>query len=279
MLTPYLAGILLLTILPALLALGLAFFRYDGLSAPQWVRWENFQLLQWEPLFFQALMNSLFFAVTVIPLRLLGALGVALLLIQERPGARWYRAIVCLPSIIPDVAYALAWLWLLNPLYGPINGLLHSMGLPAPAWLADFRWAKPGLALMWVFQIAEGFILLLAGLKSQPREALDAAQVDGASKWQVLRWITLPLLTPWLVLLAVRDTLLSMQATLTPTLLMTGGDPYYATLFLPLLIYEEAFAHLRFGQGHAIALIQILITLVLIFLVFGLSGGWGYDDE
>ena len=279
MLSPYLGGALGLVAVPALLMLVISFFRYDALSTPTWVGWKNFNFIFADPLTQVAFFNTLFFAVLAVPLRLLVALGLALLYQRERPGAGIYRAFAFLPSIVPDAAYALLWLWILNPLYGPLNGILRWVGLEAPGWLTDYQWAKPGMVLMWTFQVAEGLVLLLAALKSLPQETLDAARVDGANRLNVFGRIILPLIAPWLALLAVRDTILSLQSTFAPALLMTGGGPYYATFFVPLLIYEEAFDGLRFGQGMAAALLLVLATTALVGLVVWLFQGWGDVED
>ena len=132
---------------------------------------------------------------------------------------------------------------------------------------------------MTLFQVGEGFVILLAGLKSIPQELYDAAHVDGASRLQAFRRITLPALTPWLMMLSIRDIILTFQSTFTPAFLMTKGGPYYATLFLPLLVYEESFEGLRFGIGAAIMLLMFLLILGIILLVYWLfEEGWGYDE-
>jgi multiple sugar transport system permease protein len=177
------------------------------------------------------------------------------------------------------VAYALIWLWLLNPLYGPINMLLSSAGLPAPAWLADSRTALPAIALMASFQLGEGFIVALVALQEIPRDYYQAAALDGAGRWQLFRHITLPLIAPWLLLLSIRDIIVSVQSSFAPALLMTEGGPYYATLFLPLLMYETAFDRFRFGMGAAIMVLVFLGVALLIWLLYAAVGGWGYDEE
>jgi multiple sugar transport system permease protein len=270
LLAPYLAGALLLVVVPAVMAFVLAFYRYDGVMTPAWRGWGNFIDVRFDPLFWIALQNSLFFIVVAVPLRLLAALGLALLYNRPRRGAGLYRALAYLPSVIPDAAYALVWLWIFNPLYGPLNAILYALGLPTPAWLLDYQLAKPALAFMVLFQIGEGFVILLAGLKNIPQELYDAAHVDGASRLQAFRRITLPVLAPWLLMLSIRDVILTFQSTFTPAYLMTGGGPYYATLFLPLLVYEEAFEGLRFGIGAAIMLLMFLLTLGIILLVYWL---------
>ncbi len=278
-LTPYLLGALLLIALPAGISFFIALTRYDGLSAPAFNGWQNFQALRQEPLFWVALINSLLYITQAVPLRILGALALALLLNRPRRGAGFYRAAVTLPTIIPDAAYALTWTWILNPLYGPLNASLRTLGLPTPPWLADSAWALPALILAALFPIGEGFILLLAGLRHIPREVYDAARVDGANRWQAFASITLPLLAPWLALLTIRDVTLSFQSTFTPAYIMTRGGPYYSTFFSTQLIYETAFDRMVFGLASVVMLMVFLVTVLLVMLVYFLFEGGGFDED
>jgi multiple sugar transport system permease protein len=279
MLAPFLAGMLILVVVPAALSFGLAFTSYDGLTPPEWRGLANFRELAGDQLFLTAARNSLLFVALSVPARALAALLLALLLGQARRGTAVYRAAVYLPTIVPSPAYALAWLWIFNPAYGPLNALLGVLGLPTPAWLADTRTALPAIVFMGLFQLGEGLVVLLAGLQEIPRTYHEAAEIDGASRWQRLRLITLPLLAPWLLLLVIRDIIVSAQSTFAPALLMTGGGPYYATLFVPLLMYQVAFDRLRFGEGAAMMLLVFAGVAGLIALAHVLLGGWGYDDD
>jgi multiple sugar transport system permease protein len=278
-LSPYLLGVALLVALPAAVAFAAAFFLYDGVNAPQWVGLQNFQVLSREPLLPVALRNSYLFIIQAVPVRVLGALGLALFFTRPRRALGLYRAAIYLPTVIPDVAYALMWTWIFNPLYGPLNPLLRALGLPAPGWLTEPGWGIPAIVLMVSFQLGEGFVILLAGLRHIPRDLYDAAHADGASPWQAFTAITLPLLSPWLVLLSVRDVVLSFQNTFTPAYIMTGGGPYYATYFLPMMIYETAFDEMRFGEGAALTLMLFGLTLVFSLLLFYLFEGWGFDED
>lgn len=278
LLLPYMTGTFLLIIIPLFLSVILSFFAYDGLSAPVWAGWTNFRDAWQEPLFRVSLVNSVKFIYLAVPLRLLAALGLALLLSRPRRGTGLYRAMVYLPTVVPEAAYALLWLWILNPLYGPLNQILRSLGLPAPAWLVNEKTALPALVMMTLFTIGEGFVVLLAALKFTPREIYEAAWVDGSGRWYAFFHITLPLLKPWLILLVVRDVILAFQSTFTPAYLMTGGGPYYATLFLPMIAFEEAFDRLRFGVGSVIVLLIVLCTLGLLALLFMIFQEWGYEE-
>ncbi|MFZ5857086.1 MAG: carbohydrate ABC transporter permease [Chloroflexota bacterium] len=279
LLTPYLLGAFLLVALPAGISFALAFHRYNGITPPVFNGIQNFQYLRLEPLAWVAIINSLLYIVQAVPLRILAALGLALLLNRPRKGIGVYRAAAYLPTVIPDAAYALTWTWILNPIYGPLNLVLGALGLSTPAWLADQDWALRGLVLMSLFQVGEGFVILLAGLRHIPREYYDASRVDGASRVQQFFRITLPLLSPWLILLSIRDIALSFQNTFTPAYLMTRGGPYYATFFAPLMIYEEALDNFRFGIGSAMMLIIFAVTLILSLLAYFVFEESGLDAD
>jgi multiple sugar transport system permease protein len=279
LLTPYLLGTLILIVIPAGLSFFISFNNYNGLTNSVFVGWRNFTLLRRDPLFWIALTNSLLFIAIAVPLRLLGALGLAMFYSRPQRMAGLYRAAVYVPTVIPDTAYALMWLWILNPLYGPVNASLRTFGLPTPPWLVDSSWAPLAIVLVSLFQIGEGFAILLAALRHIPNETYDAARVDGANRWQMFDWITLPLITPWLVLLSVRDIVLSFQNTFTPAYIMTRGGPYYSTYYIPHFIYETAFDGMRFGEAAAVMLIVFIVTLLLILLVYFIFEGWGFDED
>jgi multiple sugar transport system permease protein len=279
LLAPYLSGVIVLVVIPVGLAAALAFTTYDGLSAPVYRGLGNFTALARDPLFAISVKNSLLFVVLTVPLRVVIAFGLAVLLNRPRRGIAFYRAAVYVPTIVPGVAYALMWLWIFNPRYGPLNAMLGRLGLPTPAWLAESTTALPALALTALFQVGEGFVVALAGLKEIPEDCYHAAALDGAGRASILRHVTLPLLAPWLMLLTLRDVIVTAQSTFTPALLMTGGGPYYATLFVPLLMYETAFDRLRFGEAAAMTLVVLAAVGVLIWLMHRVAGGWGYEDE
>ena len=279
MLLPYLVGTLLLVGLPALMSGALAFTAYDALTPPVYVGFANFRLLAADPIVGQALANSLFFIVLAVPLRIAGALGLAMLLFRPRRGATGYRAAVYVPTVIPEVAFAFIWLWIFNPVFGPVNVALEALGLPTPGWLADADTARFPFVVMAAFVIGEGFVVLLAALRGLSQEIFDASAVDGAGRWAIFRYLTFPLLLPWLALLTARDVVLSFQWTFTPSFVMTGGDPYYATMFLPLLTYEEAFDRFRFGAGSALMLLTFLLSVIIIGGLYLLFRRRGYVTD
>jgi len=274
LLIPYAAGIALLFLLPALLSFGLAFLRYDALNPPRWAGALNFALARTDELFGLSLANSLALVLLPVPARVFGAFLLAWL---ARGGRLRHllRAAVFLPSAIPASAFALTWLWILNPLYGPLNTLLGGLGLGQPGWLADPQWARPGIILALLWLVGEGFLVSLAALYDVPRDLEDAAAADGAGAWATLRHVLLPLLAPVLLLLCARDAVLLLQDSFTTTWLLTQGDPYYATYTLPQFIYEAAFDRLDFGVAAAALWALYVLTGLLVALVYIVARQWG----
>lgn len=278
-LVPYLVGTFVLVVVPALATVVLAFTEFKGVEIPQWVGFRNFVRVIESPLIRLSLYNTFMFVAAAVPLRLIGALLLALLLQQKGRLFGLYRAAVYLPTIIPEVAYALIWLWIFNPVYGPLNIFLRALGLPAPDWLVNEDTARFAFVILATFQIGEGFIVLLVGLQNIPRSLYEAAEVDGANWWQAFWRITLPLLMPWLLLLTFRDLLMSIQETFTPSYVMTYGGPYYATTFVPLLIYEISFDYQDLGLATALLFLTFMIVAFIIMVIMSVTGLSGEADD
>ncbi|RKN37844.1 carbohydrate ABC transporter permease [Micromonospora endolithica] len=273
MLTPYLVGLVGLVLLPALVTLGLAFTEYDLLRPPTWVGLDNLTALTDDPIFRVALVNSLVFALVAVPLRVLVALGLALLLHRRALGVGSARGAALLPTAVPEIAYGLLWLWLFNPLYGPINQLLRTggengltvLGRTPPQWLTDPTDARAAIILMSLFTMGETFVVLLAARRSLPRDVYEMAALEDATGWDVFRRITLPLMAPVLALLAVRDVVASLHFTFVPAFVVTdGGPPPYSTTYLSLFVYQTGFEYLRYGYAAAATLVMILLTVAAV---------------
>lgn len=264
LLAPFVIGGIFLVLIPLVVTLGLAFTQYDIFSPPQWNGLANFQNLLVDVRFKRALYNSLWFGAMAVPLRVSGAFLLAYALNRSGRAFEIARATVYLPTIIPEVAYALVWLLILNPGFGPVNLLLNALGLPSVAWLQDPLTARGSIVLMWLFQLGEGFVLMLAMLQTIPRKLFEMAQIDGANRFQIFRHIVLPMMVPALFLLSFRDTALSFQGTFVPGLITTETGPYYATFFLPHYIVDESFHMFRYGYGAAAAMILYFVTVLYI---------------
>ena len=276
MLSPFLVGMVVLVAIPAAGSLAVAFFNYSPLRASDfpWDGLGQFAQLGRDNLFWTALGNSLLYTLGSVPLRLIGALGLALLLERRGKGIGFYRAAAYLPTIIPDVAYALVWLWIFNPLFGPVNQVLRGLHLPTQSWLVDTGGARAVVIIMAGWQVGEGLVIMLAALRDIPHDLHDAALVDGAGFWARLRLVILPLIAPTFLLLLFRDTIVSLQDNFAPALLVTKGGPHYATLFLPLKIYYDSFQNFRFGYGAAMIWVLYGITALIVFVQYLTTRRW-----
>jgi multiple sugar transport system permease protein len=275
MLAPYLLGLTALVLVPAAITFWLALYEYDLIRSPEWIGVDNFRELVDDDIFRTSLRNSLMFIAVAVPLRLAGALVFALLLHERFRGSGAYRTSAYLPTVVPDVAYALLWLWILNPLYGPLNLLLDAIGAPQGRWLTDplhAQWAVIGMSL---FTIGEGFLVALATRQSLPRELYELASIESARPLYVFRRVTLPLMAPTLLLLLFRDTIFSFQANFVPALVIfDGGPPPYATTYLPLFVYTNAFEYLRYGYAAAATLVMFGVTAAIVFAQYLVVRRW-----
>ena len=281
LLLPYLAGLALLTVIPALIGLPLAFTDFNALQPPTFTGLDNLVEMAGDPIFWKSVFNSGLYIALAVPLRLLGALSMALLLLRAMRGIGAFRSAVYVPTVVPDVAWALLWLWLLNPAFGPVNQLLALAGIPGPAWMVQEWGARYAVILMMLWQIGEGFVVCLAGLGDIPREVLEQSASDGAGWWRTFWSVILPLLAPILLILLFRDTIYSLQANFVPALILgNGGGPNYATTFMPMYIYTNAFEYLRFGYAAAMTWAMYVLTALVLLAQYTVARRWrlGFRD-
>lgn len=264
LLAPLLIGTALLVVVPALGTALLALTHYDALSAPRWAGLDNLAQLARDPLFRAALGNSLVVAAIAVPLRVALALLLALLLQAPRAEGPALRTAVYLPTAVPDLAWALLCLWLLNPLYGPAASLLQALGFAPDLWLVDPAWARGAIVAMLLFGVGEMVLVLVAVRREAPAELYELCAVEGAGRVTVFRRLTLPLLWPAILFLACRDAALTLQTTFVPGLIVTNGGPNFATTFLPLAIWQSGFEYLRFGYAAAQTLVMFVLTLLMM---------------
>jgi multiple sugar transport system permease protein len=273
MLAPYTVGLVGLVLLPAAVTLALGFTEYDLVRRPRWIGLDNLTMLVEDPIFRIALRNSAVFAAVAVPLRLLVALGLALLLQRRTALVGTARTAAAMPIAVPEIAYGLLWLWLFNPIHGPINQLLRLggsdgltvFGRTPPQWLTDPADAQAAIIVMSLFTIGETFIILLVARRALPPEVYELAAIEDATTWDVFRRITLPLLAPVLGLLLLRDTVASFGVTFVPALVVTdGGPPPYATTYLSLFVYRNGFEYLRYGYAAAATLLMLALTVVAV---------------
>ena len=273
MLAPFVVGLVVLILAPAAVSVALSLTDYDLIGSADFVGLANFTELANDDIFGTALVNTLVFAVIATPLRIVAALALALLLHRRVVGVGAARTAVMLPTAVPEIAYGLLWLWLFNPIYGPVNQLLTAggeggltvFGRTPPAWLTDPNSARAAIIVMSVFTIGELFFVLLTARQALPGEVYELAAVEDATGWDVFRRVTMPLLMPVLSLLLLRDIILSLQLNFVPALVVTdGGPPPYATTYLSLFVYRNGFEYLRYGYAAAATVVMLALTVAIV---------------
>jgi len=195
---------------------------------------------------------------------------VALVLNRKMAFRSWYRAIFFMPVITPVVAVALVWTWLLNPDYGLVNTLLSYIGINGPQWLSSLQWAMPAVILVGVWRnFGYSMVIFLAGLQGVPAQLYEAAQIDGAGRWQQFRHVTLPMLSPTTFFLVVTSIISSLQV-FDQIYIMTNGQagPADATRVIVFHIYELAFRLFQFGQASAATMFLFIVILIITLLQF-----------
>jgi ABC-type sugar transport system permease subunit len=246
---------------PMLWAFWLAFTAYDMTSAPRFVGLGNFVSLTQDPVFTQALANTLVYIAGSTLLILLVALGLALAINTRAPGARTCMSGMFLTNIMPIIAVCLVWRFLFHP-HGLVNQLLSPLGLGRIDWLTSESLAMPAIIGVTVWRFAPYFmVIFLAALLSIPAEYYEAAALDGATGLRRFRYLTLPLLAPVMFFVVVVSALLSARIFLMPYII-TGGGPGGATRVLSMLIYETGFSYLKMGRAAAISVVLFAIAMV-----------------
>ncbi|MDR7544247.1 MAG: sugar ABC transporter permease [Armatimonadota bacterium] len=267
------------TFYPVAFGTALSLLQYDVISPPRWVGLAHFRALWADRYFWTALSNSAKF-VLVVPVLQILSIGLAVAVNRPLPGIRWFRAAYYIPVVTSMVTAGLMWRWLLEQ-DGLLNFVLVGLGvLRRPiAWLGH-----PDLALYAVMFVTlwKGLgyymVIYLAGLQAIPPEFEEAALVDGASRWQVFRWVTLPLLRPS-VLLASTISGIAAVKVFEEVYVMTGGGPMFRTYTMFLYIFDKGFQQLDLGYAAALAVVLAAVVMVLSAVNFRVfrQGGWSYD--
>lgn len=269
--SPWLVGFAVFTLYPVCASLFYSFCDYDVLSPPVWVGLLNYRDMAADAVFWQSVYNTLVFNLMALPLGLFSALALALLLNQPVRLQGVFRAVYYLPSLVPAVAGAMVWLWILNGRIGLLNHALIALGIShPPQWIDDPSWAKPSLALVSLWGCGNTVVIYLAALQGVPRSLLEAAMIDGASAWRRLRHVTLPAISPVIYFNLLIGIIGGLQV-FTTAIVMGGAER--STLFYAIYIYYNAFEYRHMGYASAMAWILGLLILTLTWLASRVSRG------
>lgn len=278
-LLPWIVGFLLFTLGPIVASLALSFTDYDMMLPPSFVGLANFQELFVDELFYTSLTNTLYIVALAVPLGMIASFAIALLLNQKVRGMAAYRTAYFIPSIVPAVASAALWLYLLQPQWGLVNGFLEFFGVTGPGWLSSELWSKPAIILMMVWASGGTMIIYLAGLQDIPQALYEAAEIDGANGGKKFWFITLPLMTPSIFFTLVLGVIGAFQIFAQIFVLTDGmGGPQNSTLVYMIYLYRNGFNFFRMGYASAMAWVLFVIILLLTWLQFRAASRWVYYE-
>ncbi|PRY84694.1 carbohydrate ABC transporter permease [Donghicola tyrosinivorans] len=273
-LAPYIAGLLVFTMVPFLASLYLSFTDYNLMSAPVWTGLQNYiDLFTSDRTFRRSLTVTLIYVFTTVPLKLAFALFIAYILNYRLRGINFFRTAFYVPSILGgSIAIAVLWRYIFAT-DGLVNMGLTAMGFEAVNWFGDPGNALFTITLLRCWQFGSAMVIFLAALQSIDKSLYEAAAIDGASKLHSFIFITIPLLTPVIFFNLIMQMVQAFQEFNGPYII-TGGGPLKSTYLLPLYIYDEAFKRFDMGYASAIAWVLFVIIMVLTLVAFWSSKKW-----
>jgi len=294
---PWIIGLGAFTLYPFAASVYYSFTDFSVLQSPQFIGLSNFREISQDEVFWQALANTFYYAALSIPAGLIVSLSLALMMNAARQGQVLYSVIFYLPHLVPATVTAILWMWMYNPEFGLLNSMLRpffdvaneirksifpavaiamktdpTIAWGPPAWLSDTAWALPSLVFMALWSVGQSAFIYLAKLQDVPQEMYEAADIDGASTLQKIRYVTLPMISPIIFFNIIMGIIGAFQV-FTEAFIVTKGEggPARATTFLPLYIWDNAFRYFRMGYASAMAWILFVIILALTIIAFRLS--------
>lgn len=274
---PWILGLIIFWGGPILASLYYSFTNKEVIGNTRWLGLANYSRAFFsDDLFWTSLVRTFIFSFAYVPITIFGALLLATLLNQKLKGTNVYRSIFFIPHLIPAVALAVVWIYLLQPKLGPVNQVLRSIGVTEPpTWLAGQNSALYSVILInvWAAMGGNTMLIFLAGLQGVPKELYEAADIDGAGPLYKWRHVTLPLLTPTIFFNLVLAVIGALKV-FTTAWVATQGGPSYATWFFALHIYTEAFQYFRLGYGSALAWVLAVILMFFTFIQVSYSRRW-----
>ncbi len=283
LLAPALLGLLIFFVYPLIASVYYSFTRFDLVSAPHWIGLRNYvYLFTQDPNVWTATLNTLWFVVIWVPVKLAFALLIAGLLARAKRASGIWRTIFYLPALVPPVASVVAFVFLFNPGTGPVNQVLKFFGIQGPLWFNDPAWSKPSLVLLGVWVMGDIMIIFLAALLDVSREQYEAASLDGANGLQQVRYVTLPSISPVLLFALITGVIAAIQY-FTEAAVASGvasgkavvgegignnlGYPDQSLMTYTQWLYVRGFSTYQLGYASALAVLLFVVSSVILILL------------
>ncbi len=278
-LVPSVFGFIVFSLIPMISAFYLSFTSWDVIGgAPEWIGMKNYIDIFRSEEFYRVMRNTLKFITFYIPSIMVSSLLVALLFDRKIKGMGMFRVLLFIPVLTSWIAGAIIWRSVLSGQYGLMNNLLALFSIKGPAWLTDPDWAMIAVVMVSVWKDLGFFSLILfGGLRGIDKTLYEAAKIDGATSFQVLRRITIPLLTPTIFFVLVTTIINSFQL-FPQVMVMTGGGPDGATQVMVERIYTYGFRYFEMGYAAAMAVILLLIIVIVTIVQMRLQKKWVFYE-
>ncbi len=270
---PTMLGLILLNIIPIFQTIYQSFFKTGAFGrGNEFIGLANYERLVSDPKIWQAVWNTIKYAVLEVPFSIIIALILAVLLNHKMRGRSAFRAIYFLPMVAAPAAVAMVWKWLYNSKFGLINHVLNFMGLPSVNWVSDPKIAIISVAVVGIWSvIGYNLVLFLAGLQEIPRDYYEAAQIDGASEVRQFLSITVPLISPTTFFVVITRVIAAFQVFDSIFMIIGTQNPALPkTQSLVFLFYRYAFVENNKGYGASI--VVLLLCMIMIITVFQMIG-------
>jgi multiple sugar transport system permease protein len=281
LLSPWLIGFFVFTMFPLLSSLFYSFTKFDLLSPPVWVGLKNYTAVFADDRFYQSMKVTFTYVLISVPLKLLFALGVALLFNTKHKGVAVYRAIYYLPSIVGgSIAVSVMWIQLFS-VNGAFNSLLAKIGIIVKSnWIGSPTTSLSMIIVLAIWQFGSPMLIFLAGLKQIPTSYYEAAQIDGANVFKQFSHITLPSLSPVIFFNLLMQVIGGFMAFTQCYIVSNGtGGPSDTTLFYALYIYMQGLKYYKMGYSCALAWIMVIIIGIITAVIFKTSYRWVFYEN
>ncbi len=256
---PAFLGTVVFILIPVLCSFGLSFVEWDLINSPKLVWFDNYIELIESPLFFKILINTIVYAITTSIFAVIIPLVLACVLNSKIRGSNFFKVAYFLPFVTPMIVIAFIWQWIFDPNIGIMNYILH-LNIN---WLYDSKFAMPAVIIVSVWKlIGYNMIIFLAGLSSINQSLFEAAKIDGASKIDTFKFVTVPLLSPTIFFVVIITCISSFQV-FDLIYMMTQGGPLDSTNVLVYAVYQNAFEFFKVGYASAVAYVLFFIIFVL----------------
>lgn len=265
-LAPYLIIFFIFRLLPSFASIYISLTKWSIVGQPTFIGLKNYIALFKDNNFFKALVNNIYFLLLILPVLIVLSLLTAITLNEKIPGRNVVRTIAIIPYVMIPAVVGIMWNWIYDANFGILNYVLSIFGVSSVGWLIDKNVAliAVSIVIIWSY-LGYNMIIYLAGLQGISRELYEAAQIDGANRWQTLTRITLPLLRPTTSLI-ITLTLINIVQVYDQVVVMTGGGPSKSTMTLLQYQYISGFERQQLGYGSAVGVLTLVFLIGLVRL-------------